>query len=230
MTMPGVGNDHPDNPETLARTAIERQNLYGFLATIFREELTAELLGRIKSEAFRKALDEAGVELDAEFLERPEAELLEELAIEYTLLFLGPGGHISPHESVHVAGGGGLWGEATVEVKKFIEYAGFAYDEDYHGLPDHISVELDFMADVAGQEAAAWEEGDVEAAANCLEFEDRFMNDHIGKWVFAFCRKVTERAEHPFYRRMARLAADFLEAEKQEIARRSAIATGSPGR
>ncbi len=40
---------------------------------------------------------------------------------------------------------GNFGGESTVEVKKFIESAGFDYTSEYKGLPDHISVEWEFM-------------------------------------------------------------------------------------
>ncbi len=207
----------PESPGDLARTATERSELYGFLATIFRKELSAENLRRISSADFMRTLGEAGVDLDSDIAQRPEAELLEEMAVEYTALFLGPGGHISPHESVHAETSGVLWGQSTGEVKRYIESAGFAYDPECHGLPDHISVELEFMAALAGEEAQAFRDADYSAASNCLKYQKEFLADHLGKWAPAFCRQVTERAEHPFYRGIARLTAEFLKAERHEI-------------
>ena len=207
----------PESPGDLARTATERSELYGFLATIFREELSAENLRRIGSADFMQTLGEAGVDLDGDLAQRPEAELLEEMAVEYTALFLGPGGHISPHESVHAETSGVLWGRSTGEVKRYIESAGFAYDPAFHGLPDHISVELEFMAVLAGKEAQAFRDADFSAASNCLKYQKEFLADHLGEWAPAFCRQVTERAEHPFYRGIAGLTAEFLKAERHEI-------------
>ena len=207
---------------------MERSSLYGFLASVFREEVSAELLKRIKAPEFLGALADSGVDIETQFLDRPEAQVLEDLAIEYTALFLGPGGHVSPYESAQVEGGSGLlWGPETIEVKRYIEAAGFEYKSDFHGLPDHIGVELEFMAELAGKEAAAWREEDLAKASNCLEFEHEFLVDHLGAWVPAFCDQVTERAELSFYRDMARLTANFLEAEKLEIeARRKVCAAG----
>ena len=207
----------PESPGDLARTATERSELYGFLATIFRKELSAENLQRIRSPAFGQALGDAGVDLDGDMAQRPEAELLEEMAVEYAALFLGPGGHISPHESVHAETSGVLWGRSTGEVKRYIESAGFAYDPECHGLPDHISVELEFMAALAGEEARAFRDGDYSAASNCLKYQKEFLVEHLGEWGPAFCRQVTERAGHGFYRGIARLTAEFLKAERHEI-------------
>jgi putative dimethyl sulfoxide reductase chaperone len=221
MTETGESESVADTPDTLARTAMERSNLYGFLASVFREEVSAGLLKRIKEPEFLAALADGGVNIESDFFERSEEKVLEELAIEYTALFLGPGGHVSPYESAQIEGGSGLlWGPETIEVKRYIEAAGFQYKPDFHGLPDHIGVELEFMAELAGKEAAAWREEDVAKASNCLEFEHEFLAVHLGAWASAFCSQATARAELSFYRDMARLTANFLESEKQEIEER----------
>ncbi|MEE8393266.1 MAG: molecular chaperone TorD family protein [Rhodospirillales bacterium] len=211
-------NDNPgQTPEILARSAIERSSLYGFLATIFRDEPSEFLLRQIRSDEFIEAFRGACADFDAEGLSEDGDRLAEELAVEFTGLFCGPGGHVSPHGSVHSDGGGGvLWGAETSKVKSFIEEAGFEYDPGYHGIPDHISVELEFMAEVVMKEAEAWREKDFAKASNCLVFENNFLQDHLLKWVFNFCEKVTERARLPFYRDFARLTADFMESEKIE--------------
>jgi TorA maturation chaperone TorD len=222
LTEKGTGTD---DPEALARTAVERSNLYRFVAAVFREELSPRLLEQLRSVPFREALAEAGVRLDERFRDGPEEALLEDLAVEYAYLFLGPGKHVSPHESVHAEGGSGaLWGRETSRVKSFIEAAGFAYDAAFRGIPDHISVELEFVAEVAVIEAAAWRRKDVAKAFNCLQYEKDFLADHLGRWAFAFCAEVVERAELPFYREIAQLTAAFLEAERDEIARRLEVA------
>lgn len=205
------------SPGDLAKTAMERSELYGFLATIFREELSAENLRRMRSAEFMLALGDAGIALDNCVAQRPEAELLDEMAVEYTALFLGPGGHISPHESVHAESDGALWGRSTSEVKRYIESAGFAYDPEDHRLPDHISVELEFMAALAGQEAQAYRDEDYPEASRRIGVQKKFLARHLGKWAPAFCRQVAERSELPFYREIARLAAAFLKAERQEM-------------
>ena len=204
--------------ENSAGTAMERSNLHGFLAAIFRQEVTKELLQQLKSPQFQDALSVAGVNLDADFLQGPEERLLEDLAVEYTALFLGPGGHISPHESVQIEPGSGLlWGPSTAEVRNFIEAAGFRYDPDFHGIPDHVSVELEFMKELTRLESVAWEKGNPDEARNCLEFQQEFLSTHLCRWIYTFCRKVEATAELPFYVEMARLTAAFIEAEEAEV-------------
>jgi putative dimethyl sulfoxide reductase chaperone len=204
-----------DTNDTLANAAGERGNLHGFLAAIFRGELTPDLLHRIQDADFRQALSGAGVQLDDDFLDRPEEQLLEDLAVEYAALFLGPGEHISPHESVHVEGGTGvLWGLETAAVQAFIEETGFVYDKDFTGLPDHISVELEFMGNLTALEAEAWRENDREQALRSVGLQNEFLSQHLLRWVPAFCAKVEAAAGLPFYGKFARLLADFMESER----------------
>ena len=205
------------------RMAVARQrgNIYGLLAAVYRQEITSELLQQIKDPGFLGVCSDLGLELPGEFFERPEDALLEDLAVEYAGLFIGPGGHISPHESVHHErldqSEGQLWGESTVNVKKFIEWTGLQYTPEYTGLPDHISVELEFMETVIRQEEQSWEKGDREGIINCLKMEKRFIEEHLIRWIPAFCEKVLSEAELPFYREMAALTKNFIEFEAEEI-------------
>ena len=202
---------------------MERSGLYGFLATILRSEPTEAQLKGMRSPSFQEALgglDLGFPETDAS----DETILAKDLAVEYAALFLGPGGHVSPHESVHVEDGGQLLGEATVAVKHYIEACGFEYDPDYHALPDHISTELEFLAEVTRQEAVAWQENELAKALNCLEYEREFFDRHLGRWAPVFCQRVLERAELPFYRRIIELARNFLDDEVSEINRRLSLA------
>lgn len=205
--------------DNLAGSAANRSNVYGLLAIIYIKEPTTDLLRRIKDPQLLGVFSNLGISFDEEFLDRPEEELLETLAVEYAALFLGPGKHISPHESVHRndSEGGMLWSADTVKVKEFIESSGFAYQSDYSGLPDHIGVEFHFMHEVTGQEARAWREKKRDEGLRCLEIEKKFIKEHIMKWVPAFCDKVIKFSEHSFYREMALLTKNFVEFEVENM-------------
>lgn len=205
------------NPEEMAQKAITRSNLYGFLAAIYRVELTADLLRRIKHPRFLEVLADVGVTLEKDFLDVPEEQLLSDLAVEYTRLFIGPGKHISPHESVHTPGHDeSLWGRSTVEVKDFIESVGIEFRLDYHGMPDHISVELELMQKFTAAEAKAWQLGKYAEATMWLQLQQEFIRKHLARWVPAFCKQVVEQAELPFYSHMAMVTKGFLEMEKKQ--------------
>lgn len=213
--MATVKNDVMSNHK--AMMAEERGNLYGLLGMIYSSELTPGVLKHIKQPVFLKTLSDLGVQLEGEFLDKPEDELIEDLAVEYARLFLGPGNHISPHESVHHerddGAWGSLWGASTVEVKNFIETAGVEYGKDYKGLPDHISVEFEFMRKVISKEGEALAEGNSDGALYCRKIEQKFMEEHLIKWVPKFCDMVMDWTDNPFYRGMAALTKDFIDEE-----------------
>jgi TorA maturation chaperone TorD len=196
----------------MAVAAQQRSGLYAFLATIYRAEPTPALLREIGKPAFRDALSDAGVTWDGGFLDRPEEQLLTELAVEYTNLFIGPGKHLSPHEAAQLEGA--LWGKATNEVARIIEASGLRYVPQFHGLPDHISVELEFMADVVQREARAWQRDDRDVALQCRKMAREFLELHICRWVPAFCDGVMDKARLPFYREMAKLTKRFIGFER----------------
>jgi TorA maturation chaperone TorD len=204
--------------------ALQRRTVYGFLAAVYRKELTPDMLRQIKSSPFKEVLSDMGIQLGDEFFSKPENELIENLAIEYTRLFLGPGPHISPHESIHYERDDGDWGRhwggSTVEVKKFVESLGLKYKESDTSIPDHISVELELMQKVIEKERQAWKENNGKDALHYLKIEKMFMEDHLIKWIPEFCDKIIAEAELSFYREMARLTKDFMAIEKKEILRK----------
>lgn len=203
--------------------ARHRSDIYGLLATVYGQEITSDLLGRIKAPQFLGALSVLEVEGIDSLMQKPEAELLEDLAVEYTRLFLGPGKHISPHESVHHQREDGqwgkLWGASTVEVKKFIEATGLSYTDDYKGMPDHISVEFEFMQQLILREEKAWMDEDRDKAVACRQVEKKFIKEHLIRWVPAFCEMVIQEAELPFYQAMAALTRSFIDLEMEEMNR-----------
>ena len=198
-----------------------RSTIYGFLAAIYRQEVSSDLLQQIKDPQFLGVLTQLGIELNNGFFKKSDQELLDALAVEYARLFLGPGKHISPHESVHHkkegTQSGQLWGESTAEVKKIIESSGLKYKTEYTGLPDHISVELEFMQQVILREEQAWQDNEKETALLCQENEKKFVDEHLFCWIPDFCEKVVTEADLPFYREMAKLTRTFIEFEKQEL-------------
>lgn len=208
-----MGMAHKDKTEN----ATARSNVYGLLAAVFRAEPTASMIQEIRGPGFTEALSGLEFSLGEVCNEVSDDQLVEDLAIEFTRLFIGPGPHLSPHESLHAEEGagleGGLWGPATVRVKKFMQAAGLTIDDSFSGMPDHISAELEFMQRLATKEAEAWADADEEYATNILGIEKRFFDEHLSRWVSSFCDKIIELSRHPFYQRFAEMTKNFLDYE-----------------
>lgn len=210
-----------------AEMARARANVYSLLAHVFRAEPSEDFLSNLKGPEFSDALEALGTSPLGVFQNTPPGRLAEDLAIEFSKLFIGPGPRLSPHESLHVengCGGNEYWGEGTVRVKKFMAAAGLEVADEFSGMPDHISAELEFMQLLAEQEATYWTDDNIEAAGNITLVQQRFFDEHLSQWVPQFCDKIVDQAELPFFKEMAELTKGFVAFEQdiftaQETAR-----------
>ena len=201
-------------------TATARSQAYRLLASVFRAEPSRVFIDELRGPRFAGALATLDVDFGRDFEKASSEALCEELGIEFTRLFMGPGEHISPHESIFVevdGEAGGLYGAITVKVKKFIETTGLIYDDAFTGLPDHVSVELEFMGKLGEFESEKWADGDGEGARYCLSVQKMFAEEHLLRWVPQFCEQVIARADLPFYREMARITNEFLDFDYESI-------------
>ncbi len=197
-----------------------REDTYGFLAGIFRGELTSEQIKEMIDSDMLSLMADVGCNIDPDFFKnKPIEQIEEELACEYASLFIGPGEHIPPYESIYVPDSSGkvgyYWGECTVDVKNWVEHYGLKIAEKFASIPDHISTELEFMQNVVEQERLSWEKDDRETAERCIEVERAFFDKHINRWVRDFCERVIEAANLDFYKEIARLTKDFVSEEAE---------------
>jgi len=211
--------------EALANSAKSRSEIYGLLATVFKEEPSRDFVKELRGPALSRVFSDMEVELGARFYSDPISKVAEDLGLEYTRLFIGPGRHISAHESIFAeidGDSGGLWGKTTVEVKKFIETTGLGYHPEFTGIPDHISVELEFMQKLSAWEADRWKQEDQKSADYCRTVQRLFLEEHLLRWISQFCDAVMAQAEMPFYWELAELTKNYMEFERQSMAAETA--------
>ncbi len=204
----------------LADSAKSRSEFYGLLTTVFREEPTEALIRELRGPRLSGAFSNIDVDLGESFYNDPESSLSEDLAVEFARLFIGPGPHISAHESIFTetdGDSGTLWGAKTVEVKKFIETTGLDYGTEFPGLPDHVSVELEFMQKLTEWEADQWTQEDRKNAEYGLSVQRMFLEGHLLCWIPQLCDVIIERSAMPFYRAMAELTKNYMEFERKNI-------------
>ncbi len=198
-------------------TAENRSYYYGFLSTVYLQEPTREFIKSLRASNFLDDLNKSDLRLDKTINNDVSDNHLNNLVLEYTRLFIGPGKHISPYESVYRDNEDALWSETTVEVKNFIESLGLEYSYNWSGLPDHIGVELEFMQRLTCHEKEAWTQEDKKQAIHCLEFEKRFVDEHLSQWVPTFCDKVKEETRVAFYGEIADLTRQFIDFDSKLI-------------
>lgn len=197
-------------------------SIYLLLAAVFRDVASADLINALRTPEVLGAFAKLGCRFEDDFLNPPVDEMfVERLALDYTQLFIGPKEFISPHESIfHERDDddwGKLWGADTARVKKFMESAGIEFAPDYGGIPDHISIELEFLGKVTEKNEEAQENDSPTDALYFLKMKKLFLDEHLGQWVKPFCDKARAKAESSFYRAMIGLLAEFIAMEHGEI-------------
>ncbi|MHC4320991.1 MAG: TorD/DmsD family molecular chaperone [Planctomycetota bacterium] len=194
-----------------------RSNSYGFLSIAYLQEPTKEFIKLLAESNILNVVSGSVLRFEEQITNDVSDKFLNDLVLEYTRLFIGPGKHVSPYESVYRDNEDALWSETTVEVKNFIEASGLAYSCNWHGLPDHIGIELEFMHRLTCHERKARAKEDQKAAIRCLEFEKRFIDEHLSQWIPLFCDKVKEESQTAFYGNIAELTRQFIDFDSKLI-------------
>ncbi len=84
-------------------------------------------------------------------------------------------------------------------------------------MPDHITVELEFMHYLAFKEVdAAGSGGDVESY---LQAQKDFLDRHLGSWLPQLQAALGAQRPLPFYRALVRLATRFVECDRRYLGR-----------
>jgi putative dimethyl sulfoxide reductase chaperone len=149
--------------------------------------------------------------------ERPEKDVLSELAVDRTRILRGTG-HADmkpPYEGLYKKGA--RFGDSVLGVKQFYRKAGLVPDETVADSADYLCVELDFMRQLClREETLRLGEGEVEqtiAKTNALEEE--FLRVHLGNWVGEFCSAVEKHASTDFYRGFALIMNAYIRIERK---------------
>jgi TorA maturation chaperone TorD len=165
-----------------------RQGTYRLLARLALSEVDAPLLESLRGmPLFGPALDEMG---------GPAG--LGPLRADYTRCFLMI---VPPYESVYLDESGMLNAATSGSVLGHYQELGFESDAARTtGAPDHLGLELGFMAHLAARALAAERIGQ-RAVAESMGAEQRhFLEGHLVRWAPLFGVALAEAAGTPFYR------------------------------
>lgn len=218
-----------------AAFATARANIYRFLASTFLTAPTDAVLVRVRAAAFRAALAEwtDGSGWD-DIASAPE----DELAVEYHHLFVVPGNrYVPPFESVYtdsvdilyspheISGAGDmptrvgalLWGPSTIAVERAYAAAGFQVDGAVGVPPDHLGIELQFLARLCDAQAQAWETEDEPEARRFERLEREFLQAHLLRWISHWRTRLEAVSAHSFYGVLARATESIVHSSAQMI-------------
>lgn len=195
----------------------EELYLYNLLRHLFLKEPAKEFITDItKIDVAGETEDEIGygLKLLTESAHKNVQRLdewLEELAIEYTRLFIGPMNPPAvPYASFYLSESHSLMTDETIDVRKRYLDAGMAVKELYSIPDDHIGIELEFIYDLTGRMIELFEKGEREEASRLFEIRSDFIRGHMALWIPFFVEKVIEASGDDFYKGAAYILKGFI--------------------
>jgi TorA-specific chaperone len=142
----------------------------------------------------------------------------DELEVEYNRLFAGPGmPRVYPYESLYRDSTGLVMGPSAGEVLQAYRRNGLAIDTAFKDLPDHIAVELEFMARLCCEEARAGSASRVDLALRLRQEQRSFLYAHLASWLPAMCERVIRETTSTIYRGFAEIAAIFVGWDRERL-------------
>lgn len=185
----------------------EERLLFNLLRQIFLKEPTRELVeGIAGADSPADADDEIsyGLKLMIDSVRTNNLDLgdwLEELAIEYARLFIGPKNPPAvPYASFYLSETRSLMADETIDVRKRYLEAGMSVKDLYSIPDDHIGIELEFIYVLTGRIIELFEAEKREEASRLFEIRGDFMRDHMSLWVPFFAGKIIEATGEDFYK------------------------------
>ena len=133
-----------------------------------------------------------------------------DLQVEYSRLFLGPFKPVLyPSESIFL-GRSHEEGTDVQRVDHIFRQEGLALSPQFKDLPDHISVDFEFMSYLCSKEIEADDSLGATASLACRLRQQSFLDNHIINWVPAFAEQLERVAQIEFYRELANFTRQFV--------------------
>lgn len=197
-----------------------REDIYRLLAACFyppTPELLEEtccaslaiLLEGVAADAAQHAVDAAAAAVKSS---------LESLAVEHARLFIGPFQLVAPpYGSIYLDDAKTVMGDSTARVAAFYHNCGLQLAEDFHELPDHFAVELEFMSFLAFKQREAAVSRDKAEEARIAGMQQEFLGRFLLPWLEPFTSAIINDGEAPFYQAIASCTAAFINADSAAL-------------
>lgn len=192
-----------DKAAGMADLAALRQMAYSLLSAVFLGSWrdTAEELGDTASEVLAVsdwAADMAFYPPLRDFL-RQLSEMDPDSVGVFETTYLRLFGPTPSHNPVHLAEtaylipGAERTGWILASIERHYASAGIESAPASGNIPDHLAVELEFLAFLCGSEATAWANDDFKEARRMQDRQRRFLDQHLSVWVPIMLREIEGR-------------------------------------
>ena len=210
-------------PAAIDDASAARSEMYGLLADAF-EFPPREFHQEVRDGAFRERVASAVRELpyalgdDIDAAAFADAGEYVDFQGEYMRLF--DVGAVRPPCPLYGGEWGGTRKRSMEEAVRFYRFFGMKMDQSAHELPDHITVELEFLQVLAFTEGMTRARG--EDPASLLRAQCDFIDRHPGRWWPMLQRKLPAESPAPFYAALAALTGAVLVADREYMRMQSA--------
>jgi TorA maturation chaperone TorD len=209
--------------QILSRVARQRSEVYQCLSIGFYPP-DADLHKSLEAGAFVERLYDATQWLgEDQSLFKPSLQTmrtcqsleLAHLDAAYTQLFVNSLERVSPRESTYRWRDITQLGSLQAEVRSILaeQYNHFGLSP-LAGMEDHLAVELEFLSYLCSQEGLFWEEKSSTIAREYRRREKVFLDDHLGRWLPEFSRRISELAGPSFYHSLASFSETWLKIDQ----------------
>ncbi|MGB7347582.1 MAG: molecular chaperone TorD family protein [Pirellulaceae bacterium] len=172
-------------------------NVYGLLGQLWLQEVDETLLQTLCETSLGESL---GISNDN--------DSIDQLAVDYCALFVGPKNHLPPYQSVWQTGQ--LQSETSASVRAFDDAltGGAIIGQD--AMADHLGWQLRFMSQLYQQLSCADDVATTEALA---QMGNAFFGQHL-MWPKQLLVRARAQAQTQFFRSMIGLTGDLLSSEQ----------------
>lgn len=183
------------------------------LAWLQNNEVTAEVLTELKSVQFP---DNLGLRLQTpegkeacqlvrkaigDLPKEADEAVLDDLAADFTAIYLSNGYHISPYESVWLTDEGLVRQAPMIQVREWYKRHDLLAKDWQKQADDYIALEVEFVAHLLERDDE--EETLIKVA--------QFLDEHPLRWIREFSMRVSTRCSTPFYAGLVLLTMHYLE-------------------
>ena len=186
-----------------------RANIFRLLGRLLYQPATESFLQQFQAQDWQD-WEEAGCHFDDD-IHQPLHALHEALCVEFTSLWLAPGG-VPVYESVFKTGM--VFQHPADEMAEIYATNGFSFD-DQGGkrFSDHLGIEMEFYGELMHRQGQAMAAGDVNETERLKAIIKTLLVKHLGIWGPAALHHSVRAAEHSFYREICGLAMALLDDE-----------------
>ncbi len=140
-------------------------------------------------------------------LDEPDRKALEAVYVK-DMMMNGAVEGFAPYESVYIKREDVAW--LMGELDGIYAEEGFSVSSSVDQMPDHASVQLEFLSALCAREADAWERESSEEALVYLHRQISFLEGHVSRWFPEFTGRLNQRFEGNFYALAANSARLFM--------------------